>query len=75
MRYCALRFLSNSSMPPDSGSEEGGLSVSAPDPRPCVSKEPPRSAGYALGWTVIGTYISIIRIGILLRTLMFGGCA
>lgn len=36
--------------------EEGGPAVSAPDPRPCICKEPPHPAGYALGREVVGTY-------------------
>jgi len=27
--------------------QTGGPGVSAPDPRPCISKEPPHPAGYA----------------------------
>jgi len=38
------------------GTQTGGLCVSAPDPRPCISKEPPHPAGYALGREVVGTY-------------------
>src|SRR5262249_20823332 len=54
VKRSAFRFLSNSSAPV-SGVEEGGPGVSAPDPRPCIRKEPPHPAGYTLGREVVGT--------------------
>jgi len=69
-------------IPGYSWDEEGGPRVSASDPCPCFSahraqqqrtsgslrKKPPRSAGYTLGRSAIGTYMPIIGIGQPLRT-------